>query len=96
LSGSSKTQNSGENMFCILPNELYKFSYQIVSYKINNNENECIPIYSFELHHTTPSTDMFPLTEEHDQTQNNILELHSLSSHSSYINEFDVGTYISH
>jgi len=55
---------------------------------------ECIPIYSFELNPTTLPTDKFQLTEEHDQAQNNILEVHSLSSHSSYTKEFDVKTYI--
>jgi len=34
------------------------------------------------------------LTEVHDQAQNNILEVFSLTSHSSYTREFDMKTYI--
>jgi len=39
-------------------------------------------------------TDKFQLTEEHDQAHINILKMHSLLSHSSYMKEFDVTTYI--
>jgi len=60
---------------------------------MSSNKNECIPIYSFELNPTALSTNKFQLTEERDQAQNNILEVHSLSSHSSYTREFDVITY---
>jgi len=38
-------------------------------------------------------TDKFQLTEEHNQAQN-ILEIYSSLSHSSYTKEFDVRTYI--
>jgi len=61
---------------------------------MSSEEQEYIPIYSFELNHTTLPTDKFQLTEEHDQAQNNILEMHSRSSLSSYTNELDVKTYI--
>jgi hypothetical protein len=44
----------------------------------------------FKLNPTTLPTDKFQLTEEHDQAQNNILEMHSCSSHSSYTKEFNV------
>ena len=59
-----------------------------------HDKKECTSIYSFELNHTALPTDKFQLTEEHDQAQNNILEMHPCSSHSSYIKEFDVRTYI--
>ena len=61
---------------------------------MSNDKKKCIPIYYFELNPTELLTDKFQLTKEHDQAQNNILEVHSLSSHSSYTKEFDVKTYI--
>jgi len=61
---------------------------------MSSDKQECISIYSFELNHTALPTDKFQLAEEHDQAQNNILEMHSCSSHSSYTKEFDVKTYI--
>ena len=39
---------------------------------MSSNKHECILIHSFELNPTALSTDTFQLTEEHDQTQNNI------------------------
>jgi len=57
---------------------------------MSSNKKECILIYSFELNPTALPTDKFQLTKEHDQAQNNILEVHSLSYHSSYTKEFDV------
>ena len=72
------------------------FSYRIPSYKVSSDVKECILIHSFEFNPTILPTDMFQLTEEHDQTKNNILEVHSISSHSSYTREFDVKTYIGH
>jgi len=57
-------------------------------------KNECVPKYYFELNHIALSTNKFQLTEKHDQTQNNILEMHSCSSRSSYMKKFDVRTYI--
>ena len=61
---------------------------------MSSDKKECIPIHSFELHPIELSTDKFQLIEEHDQAQNNILEVHSFSSHSSNMKEFDVKTYI--
>jgi len=61
---------------------------------MSSDEQKCIPIYSFELILTVLPTEKFQLTKEHDQAQNNILEMHSCSSHSSYTKEFDVKTYI--
>jgi len=78
-----KTQKNGENSFCILANELYRFSHQISPYKMINDERECIPIYPLELYPTALPTVMFQLTEEYDQAQKNILEMHFLSSPSS-------------
>jgi hypothetical protein len=63
---------------------------------MSSNKKECILIYSFELNPTALSADNFQLTEEHDQAQSNILEVHSFSSHSSYTKEFNVKTYIVH
>ena len=68
-----KTQKNKYNTCCILPNELYKFSHQILSYKMSRDVKECIPIYSFELNPTALPADKFKLTEEHDQAKNNIL-----------------------
>ncbi|AES86689.1 hypothetical protein MTR_4g013060 [Medicago truncatula] len=76
--------------FVYLPNESYRFSHQIPSYKMSNDKNECFPIYSLELYPTAIPIDMFQWTEEHDQAQKDILEMHSLSSPSSYTNDFDV------
>ena len=42
---SSKIQKNGDNIFCILPNELYKLSNQIPSYKINSDKKENVPTY---------------------------------------------------
>jgi len=39
---SSETQKTEETMFCILSNELYKFSPHIPSYKESGEERECI------------------------------------------------------
>ena len=61
---------------------------------MSSDVNECIPIHFFELKPNTLPTDKFQLTEEHDQAQNNILDVHSLTSHSSYTRQFDVKTYI--
>jgi len=83
-----------EHNTCILPNQLYRLSHRILSYKMSSDVNECILIHSFKLNHTALPTDKFHSTEEHDQAQNNILEVHSLMSHSSYTREFDVKTYI--
>ena len=91
-----KTQKNEENNTCIPPDQLYMFSHQIPSYRMSSNKKECIPIYYFELNLTALPTDNFQLTDEHDQAQNNILEVHSFSSHSSYTKEFDVKTYIVH
>jgi hypothetical protein len=61
---------------------------------MSSNKQEYISIYTFELNYVALPTDKFQLTEEHDQAKNNILEMHSRSSHSSYTKEFDVKTYI--
>ena len=44
---------------------------------MSSDKEESIPIHSFELNLTVLPTDKFQLTEEHDQDQNNILEVHS-------------------
>ena len=89
-----KTQKNEENNTCVLQTQLYKFSHRIPSYKMSRNLKDCIPIHSFELNPTALPTGKFQLTEDHDQTQNNILEVHSLTSHISYTREFDVRIYI--
>jgi len=61
---------------------------------MSSDKKECIPIYSFELNLVVMQTDKFQLTEEHDQAQNNILEIHSCLTYSSFMKEFDVRTYI--
>ena len=61
---------------------------------MSHDKKECIPINSFELNPTTLPTYKFQLIKEHDRAQNNILEMHSCSSHSSYTKEFNVKTYI--
>jgi hypothetical protein len=53
------------------------FSLYLMSY-INShikciNKKECVPLYCFELYPTPLSSDMFQLTDDHDQAQNNIL-----------------------
>jgi len=61
---------------------------------MSSDEHESIPIHSFELNSTTLPTNKFQLIDEHDQTQNNILQMDYRSSHSSYTKEFDMKTYI--
>ena len=61
---------------------------------MSNDKRECIPIHSFKLNLKILPTDKFQLLKEHDQAHNNILEMHSHLSHSSYTKEFDVKTYI--
>jgi len=61
---------------------------------MSGDVKKCISIHSFVLNSTTLSTDKFQLTEEHDQAKNNILEVHSLTTHPSYSREFNVKTYI--
>jgi len=90
LQVSLKTQKNEDITFCILPNQLYMFSHWIPSYKMSRDIRQCILIYSFELNHIVLSTDKFQLIKEHDQAQNNNLEMHSLMSHSFYTKEFDV------
>jgi len=63
-----KTRKNGENTYCILANELYRFSHKIPPYKMSNDERECISIYSLKLYPTVPPTDMFQLTDEYDRT----------------------------
>jgi hypothetical protein len=94
LQVSLKTQKNEENTFCILLNKLYMFSHRIPSPKTGRDINECIPIHFFELSLTALSTDKFQLIEEYNQAQNNILEVHSLTSHYSYAREFDVRAFI--
>jgi len=61
---------------------------------MSSDVKECIAIHYFELNLTALPTDKFQLTKEHDQAQNNILEVHSLTSHSSYTRKVDMKTYI--
>jgi len=61
---------------------------------MSSHKKECNPIYFLELNPTAMLTEKFQLTEEHDQAQNNILEVHSHLWHSSYTKEFDVKTYV--
>ncbi|AES75760.1 hypothetical protein MTR_6g057790 [Medicago truncatula] len=77
---SLKTQKNEENTTHVLYqiNYIYKFLHRIPSYKLSHDKKECISIHSFELNPTTLPIDKFQLTEEHDQAQNKILELHSL------------------
>ncbi|AES98890.1 hypothetical protein MTR_5g074170 [Medicago truncatula] len=79
---------------CILQNQEYRLSHRIPSYKMSSDVKECIPTHSFELNPTALPTNKFQLTEKHDQAQNNILEVHSLMSHTSYTRKFNVKTYI--
>jgi len=65
-----------KHIACILPNQLYRLSQRIPSYKMNSDKKECIPIYSIELNPTAQLADKFQLTEGHGQAQN-ILEMHS-------------------
>ncbi|KAL2325455.1 hypothetical protein Fmac_024513 [Flemingia macrophylla] len=44
-----KIRKNEVNMFYVLPNELYRFSHRIPSYKMTGNEREGVPIGSFEL-----------------------------------------------
>ncbi|KAK7397257.1 hypothetical protein VNO78_18424 [Psophocarpus tetragonolobus] len=44
-----RTVLNGISLFCILPNELYKFSHRIPSYKMTGAEREDVPRGSFEL-----------------------------------------------
>jgi len=60
---------------------------------MSHHRKEYIPRGCFELNLTDMPTDKFQLTEEHDQAQKNLLEVHSLMLHSSYTKEFDVKTY---
>jgi hypothetical protein len=94
---ASLFENSKEwrkHITCILLNQLYTFLHRIPSYKMSSDEHECSLIYSFELNPTVLPTDKFQLTEEHDKAQNNMLEMHSCLSHSSYTKKFNVKTYI--
>ncbi|KAL5068679.1 hypothetical protein RYX36_019566 [Vicia faba] len=44
-----KTGKNGENTFCVLPKELYRFSHQVPSYKMTGDEREGVPKGCFEL-----------------------------------------------
>jgi hypothetical protein len=46
------------------------------SYKTSHQIKECIPRGCFEFNLTALPTDKFQLTEEHDQTQRNLLDVH--------------------
>jgi len=46
-------------MFCILPNQLSKFSHRILSYKMNGDEMKDVPRDCFELDHVVLSTDIY-------------------------------------
>lgn len=47
-------------MFCILPNQLSRFSHRILSYKMSGDEMEDVSRGCFELDHVVLPTDMFP------------------------------------
>jgi len=47
---------------------------------MSGDKQECIPKGCFELNLTALPTDKFQLTEEHDQVQYNILEVHSVTA----------------
>jgi hypothetical protein len=88
-----KTQKNEENTTLVYQINYICFHVEF-PHKMRSDVKECIPIHSFELNLTALPIDKFQLTEKHDQAQNNILEVHSFSSHSSYTREFDVKTYI--
>ncbi|XP_004495763.1 uncharacterized protein [Cicer arietinum] len=44
-----KTGKNGDSMLCIPPNELYRFSHRIPSYKMSGDEREGVPRGCFEL-----------------------------------------------
>jgi len=83
-------------MFCILPNELYRFLHQIHSYKISVTKENAFPICCFELDHAPRSIETCWLAGHHDEAQKNILESISFCRYSSYMKEIDVRTYITH
>lgn len=44
-----KTEHNGISLFCVPPNELYRFSHRIPSFKMTGGEREGVPQGSFEL-----------------------------------------------
>ncbi|KEH41511.1 DNAJ heat shock amino-terminal domain protein [Medicago truncatula] len=54
-----KTRKNGANTFHILPNELYKFSHRVPSYKMSVDERKDVPKDCFELDTAALPTDIF-------------------------------------
>lgn len=54
-----KTGKNGANAFHILPNELYKFSHRVPSYKMSGDERKDVPKDCFELDTAALPADIF-------------------------------------
>lgn len=58
-----RTGKNGENTFCILPKELYRFSHQVPSYKMTGDEKEGVPKGCFELDPAALPANIFEAAE---------------------------------
>ncbi|XP_019452238.1 PREDICTED: uncharacterized protein LOC109354295 [Lupinus angustifolius] len=56
----------GTNIFCVRPNELYRFSHRIPSYKMTGNEKEGVPSGSFELDPAALPSNLFEVGDSGD------------------------------
>lgn len=54
-----QTEHNGLSLFCVPPNELYRFSHRVPSFKMTGDEREGIPCGSFELDPAGLPVDLF-------------------------------------
>ncbi|OIW13837.1 hypothetical protein TanjilG_31726 [Lupinus angustifolius] len=66
-----KTEKKGTNGFCVHPNELYRFSHRVPSYKMTGNEREGVPKGSFELDPAALPSNLFEVGDSGDVRMEN-------------------------
>ncbi|KAK4256970.1 hypothetical protein QN277_006623 [Acacia crassicarpa] len=52
-------ERNGTSFFCVPPNELYRFSHRVPSFKMTGDERDCVPCGSFELDPAGLPVDLF-------------------------------------
>ncbi|KAK7344210.1 hypothetical protein VNO77_13564 [Canavalia gladiata] len=66
-----KIEKNGVNIFCVPPNELYRFSHRIPSFTMTGNEKEGVPRGSFELDPAALPTNLFEVGDSGNEKMMN-------------------------
>ncbi|KAF7805158.1 DnaJ like subfamily B member 14 [Senna tora] len=61
-----RSEHNGVSLFCVPPNELYRFSHRIPSFKMTGDEREGVPPGSFELDPAGLPVDLFEVGDTGD------------------------------